>query len=653
MMLRFKSIKSRTLLSILIVCTFSIIIGSSFFLYYSIRQIRHSLAKEIQVVAKISGESAVIPLTFNDTIEATRSLQYLKNISAIDQAVLYFPDSSYFCSFDNQCLNRTDNPISLPDILSKGSSYFSGDYFYHVEEITHNQELFGFMMIQANTLGIKESIKNYFYYVLLSISFAFLASYLLALYFGGKITSPILRLKEHADKLHDSKDYSLLITKETEDELGSLFDSFNHMIKRINASMHERDLARSEIEKQHEELIRSFEQIKMINNELEQAKSKAEESDRLKSAFLANMSHEIRTPMNGILGFTDLLRTPGLSGSQKDQYIRIIHESGERMLNLINNLIDISKIEADQSEVYLSNVNIDEQILYLFNFFRPEAKKKNISLQFQATAYKKPIIIRTDRDKLYAILANLLKNAIKYTLQGFIDFGYTITDDVIEFFVRDTGIGVPDSRKKAIFDRFVQADIEDTNAMEGAGLGLSISNAYAKMFHSEISIEDNPGGGSIFKLKMPITYVQEKTPHQFSEIANEENYSLQDSTILIVDDEETSDALLTEILENQCKELLHAKTGREALDRMQEHPWIDIVLMDIKMPEMNGYSATQEIRKYNQKVIIIAQTAYALMGDRDKALNAGCDSYISKPVLREQLLKTIQRNLQTRKKSQL
>jgi len=239
------------------------------------------------------------------------------------------------------------------------------------------------------------------------------------------------------------------------------------------------------------------------------AKEKAEESERLKSAFLANMSHEIRTPMNGILGFVGLLKEPRLTGEEQLEYIGIIEKSGVRLLNIINDIVDISKIEAGQMVVNIQETNINEQIEYIYTFFQPEFERKGLQLSFKNALSSKEAVIKTDREKIYAILINLVKNAIKYTNEGAIEFGYKLKTEnsfpVLEFFIKDTGIGVPIDRQEAIFERFIQADISDKMALQGAGLGLSISKAYVEMLGGNIRVESEPGKGSAFYFTIPYT----------------------------------------------------------------------------------------------------------------------------------------------------
>lgn len=380
---------------------------------------------------------------------------------------------------------------------------------------------------------------------------------------------------------------------------------------------------------------------KLAEDDLRKALEKAEESDRLKSAFLANMSHEIRTPMNGILGFASLLKTPNLSGEKLKKYINVIDNSGKRMLNIINDLIDISKIEAGQMDTYISECNINEQIEYLNTFFKPEAIKVNLDLSYNNPLPTKDTFVKTDREKLYAILTNLLKNAIKYTHEGSIKFGYERKGEMLEFYVKDTGIGIPEDRQEAIFERFIQADIEDRKAYEGAGLGLSITKAYVEMLGGKIWVESVEGQGSQFYFTIP--YNVDKRLEIKTEVEKEKSLpaTSRKLKILIAEDEEVVMEYLKIILRESSKEILHTKSGKEVIKLCRSNPDLDLVLMDIKMPGMDGYEATREIRKFNKNVVIIAQTAYALSGDREKALAAGCDDYVSKPVNQNKLLKVI------------
>lgn len=380
---------------------------------------------------------------------------------------------------------------------------------------------------------------------------------------------------------------------------------------------------------------------KIFETELIEAREKALESDRLKSAFLANMSHEIRTPMNGILGFTNLLSEPGLTSKEIREYIKIIQKSGERMLNTVNDLIDISKIETGQMQVVKSETSVKEQILNLYTFFYPEAADKRLSFILKDDIKPENVKIRTDIAKLDSILTNLIKNAIKYTEKGTIEVGASLTGNKLEVYVKDTGIGIPQNRHEAVFNRFEQADFGDTRAFEGSGLGLAIIKAYIEMMGGKIELKSQPGEGSVFSFFIPVEIVAEDF---VIEEYNEEKKNMEELKklkILIVEDDPVGLQFLKAVLFPFDAEIFTAENGLVAVETMKNNQEINIILMDLRMPVMDGYEATRQIREFNKRVFIIAQTAFALSGDREKAINAGCNDYISKPIIKSELYEKI------------
>lgn len=382
-------------------------------------------------------------------------------------------------------------------------------------------------------------------------------------------------------------------------------------------------------------IIYDITERKKTEEELIRAKEKAEESDKLKSAFLANMSHEIRTPMNGILGFAQLLKEPKLTGEEQQSYISIIEKSGARMLNIINDIVDISKIESGQAIVNLSESNINHQIEYIYTFFKPEAESKNLKLSYYNSFPNKDAEIITDKEKLYAILTNLVKNAIKFSDKGMISFGYKKEKDYLKFYVRDEGIGIPRHRQDEIFKSFVQADISDKMAFQGAGLGLAITKAYVEMLGGEIRVESDEGKGSTFYFTIPFNIRSKSKNKSISRKSGKKDEELKKLKILIAEDDEECSKLLEFMVKKYSKSTLTSSTGKETLELYRNNPDIDLILMDLKMPNMNGYETTREIRKLNNDVIILAQTAYALAGDEEKAITAGCNGYLSKPIKQE------------------
>ena len=392
---------------------------------------------------------------------------------------------------------------------------------------------------------------------------------------------------------------------------------------------------------------------KQMEQELIKAKERAEESDHLKTAFLCNMSHEIRTPMNGILGFAELLKEPGLSGDQQQEYISIIEKGGARMLNIINDIVSISKIESGTTDIHISETNINEQTDYVYNLLKLDAEKKKLNLIRNNSLPDQESIIKTDSEKFIGILSNLVKNAIKYTDQGSVEFGYHLCRakaclgsteclvSTLEFYIKDTGIGIPKKKQEAIFERFIQADIADKMARQGAGLGLAISRAYVAMLGGRIWVESEEGKGSTFYFTIPCTSEpQQKTILQTDALTDTPTHvhpEVSGLKILIAEDDETSELLISTTVKMFGKEILKVRTGVEAVEKCKKNFDIDLILMDIQMPDLNGYEATRQIRQFNQDVVIIAQTAFGLSGDREKALEAGCNDYISKPIARTEL----------------
>ena len=371
---------------------------------------------------------------------------------------------------------------------------------------------------------------------------------------------------------------------------------------------------------------------KQAESDLIYAKDKAEESDRLKSAFLANMSHEIRTPMNGILGFAGLLKEPGLTGEEQEKYIGIIEKSGARMLNIINDIVSISKLECGQMEMFPSETNINMHLEYICSFFKPEVEKKGMQIIITKFLSEADAIIMTDHEKVYAILTNLVKNAVKFSHKGVIKIGCRKKGNFLEFFVKDTGEGIRQDQKEIIFERFRQGSELINRNYEGAGLGLAIAKAYAEMLNGKIWVESTYGKGSTFFFTIPcLAEPEEKTVITNIVAGDNDLKHLQNLKILIAEDDETSELLISMTVKIFSKEILKARTGSQAVEICRNNPDLDLILMDIKMPEMDGYTATQQIRQFNKEVIIIAQSAFALSGDRERALEAGCDEYIAKP----------------------
>ncbi len=380
---------------------------------------------------------------------------------------------------------------------------------------------------------------------------------------------------------------------------------------------------------------------KNTEEQMKKALQRATEADRLKSAFLANMSHEIRTPMNGILGFTNLLKNNALNTYDKEKYLSIIEKSGKRMLGLINDLIDISKIESGMSEVVTRDFSLNEMILDIHSFFKPEAEAKNLKLSCTTGLPNDSDIIKTDHEKIYAILINLVKNAIKYTNSGSISFGYELNNHSIHFTVKDTGIGIPKEKLNSIFNRFVQANSSLSRNFEGVGLGLAITKAYVELLKGKIWVDSTFAKGSVFTIEIP--YVKGKFMNNTEEIektATEDKIKTK-LKIILAEDDAINRKLFSYILKEISDDLLMATNGAEAVETFKNHKDVDLILMDLKMPQMDGYEATQIIRENDKDITIFALSAFALETEKERAAKNGFNAYITKPIGKAELLQKI------------
>ncbi|OQX81417.1 MAG: hypothetical protein B6D64_01990, partial [Bacteroidetes bacterium 4484_276] len=344
---------------------------------------------------------------------------------------------------------------------------------------------------------------------------------------------------------------------------------------------------------------------------------------------------------------------PNLTGEKQEKYVNMIRKSSDRMLDTINDIMEISMIDSGEVKVVNAETNVNRQIEKIYSSFKQDAGDNGVRFFFTNTLSGDEAIINTDVGKLYSILENLIKNAIKFTKAGDIEFGYNLITDngpaMLEFYVKDTGVGIPKNRQQAIFDRFVQADVSLVREFEGSGLGLAISKAYIEMLGGKIWVESeeadqlaNKAGGSQFYFTLPYNCLTKKVSAGKIDTLRA-GYDGPDKKlkVLVAEDDEANVMYLSMVLDDLCKEILYAKTGVEAVELCRNNPDIDLILMDVRMPEMDGLEAARQIREFNLNVGIVAQTAYALSGDREKSLKAGCNNYISKPIKTHVLIEII------------
>ena len=378
-----------------------------------------------------------------------------------------------------------------------------------------------------------------------------------------------------------------------------------------------------------------FEENKEKTEQLAIAKSKAEESDRLKSSFLMNLSHEIRTPMNAILGFTDMLSNPTFSDAEKEEFITIIKQSGKNLIDIIDDLVEMSKIDSNIVKPNIYAVDLDELVQITFNSCK--GILHNEAVDFKLIAPEKPARkkILTDGTKLREVIANLINNAFKFTEEGFVTLEYAVdeVDNKIVFTVKDSGIGIPEEFQSSVFKRFSKINAKGISANEGLGLGLAISKAYVAMLGGEIDFKSQLGIGTTFTFSVLLQYDESEAVI----VSDEPKVTVpidvgNEKIILVAEDDNINFILVEKLLKMHGFKIIRAKDGAEAVQLCKENNEIDLVFMDIKMPNLNGYEAFQKIREFNTEIPIIAQTSYSFSEEIDRIKEIGFNDYLSKPL---------------------
>jgi two-component system, NarL family, sensor histidine kinase EvgS len=387
---------------------------------------------------------------------------------------------------------------------------------------------------------------------------------------------------------------------------------------------------------------RDITERKLADEELKKARDRAEESDKLKTAFLNNMQHEIRTPLNGILGFIDLLDNKDVDLQKREFYMRVIRQSSHQLLSIIDDIINIATIEAGQEKLRETPTSLTQVLQTVYEQFRNKAEAKQLSFNYRVKLTQQQSMVVTDEMKLTQVLNNLVNNAIKFTDEGSVEIVCSLRDAQLHFSVKDSGIGIAPEFHNLIFDRFRQVNLDSVREHSGNGLGLAISKAYVELLGGRIELESEAEKGADFSFVIPFKPVKSTSANFTPPAPVMTDKGLEKiSTLLIAEDEYSNLLLIKILLEKFNLEILHANTGQEAVKYCHENPAIDLVLMDLKMPVMDGFDATREIKKQRPEIPVIALSAYTLDTEREKAMAAGCDDYLSKPLSKQDLLKML------------
>ncbi len=441
------------------------------------------------------------------------------------------------------------------------------------------------------------------------------------------------KMNEHEVEIKN-KERLLKDTTSNLEETNKLLQSRQEKIIKQNEKIIEQKEA---LEKHQQQLEK---QVKQRTEDLEKALIKAEESDKLKTAFLENLSHELRTPMNGILGFSTMITEKDITENERKDYLKIIQSSTTQLLTLIEDIVELSKLESRQMVVRESEFDLNTLMDEMYKTFMGEKIKRekdhlylNLNKDFEGIC-----LITSDEIRLRQILTYLLRNSIKFTMQGGVEFGYKLQEQQnLLFYVKDTGIGIRKEKQEIIFDRFRQVDDANSRQYGGTGLGLAISKGLLELFNGNIWVDSMPEKGSTFYFTIPFKPSNKKEYYEKVKDRARGGYDWENRTILIVEDELHNYTFLREALGPSKANLVHAANGIDAVEYCKNNEAIDMVLMDIKLPDISGLDATRQIREFRKELPIIAQTAYSLSRDREKCLAAGCNDYITKPIDRGKL----------------
>ena len=592
------------------------------------------LTIQTQVIATHSAAS----LLFEDQDAGTETLAALTAVPEIAAAFIYSSHGQLFAKYETASSGNYIPPSST----SPGHSFHQGRLVLS-HTIVHDQESLGTLLLIYDMERIYTQIKQNVNIAIAVGIVAILVSFGLAVWLNRTLSKPVAELDRTARIVSQTSDFSIRADKYSEDELGRLTDAFNQMLGEIQSRDTDLAKAREELERRVEE--RTY--------ELREAMKRAESASRAKSEFLANMSHEMRTPLNGIIGFTDLLRR-GVADEERDDWLNTIYSSGKHLLALINDTLDLSKIDAGKLETESIACSIVDLLNEVVSIVRPRAREKNLYVKLGYVG-SIPKTIHSDPTRLRQLLMNIVGNAIKFTDQGGIEIIAQINQcrDQSNLIVQviDTGIGISPEKIESIFDPFVQADTSITRRFGGTGLGLAISKRIATALGGTLTVESKIGHGTTFTIQIctgtldeldTIDHPDQDDPESASSPSNAEfdPNLIKGRCILVVDDGSTNRKLASLVLNRTGAEVEVAKNGQEALEIATTKSF-DAILMDMQMPVMDGYTATRHLREKGFAIPIIALTAHAMKDDKQKCHQAGCTGYLTKPINPDELLNTL------------
>lgn len=626
------------------VTTVALLLASGAFTLYDLRQIRSSKVEQLRMLGIALSRNSVAALESNDVETAEQQLSSFLSQSSVESACIFDAGGNLFATYP-ATLRESGVTVELPGTHVD----FTEDGFLDIAlPIRKERELVGQLFVRSNIDGIQTQARDYLWIVAGVMLSSLLLSNLLSERLQRVFAAPLIKLVNVMKDVSEKRDYSLRVNRESRDEFGELCRGFNEMLGQI-------ERARTELQQSNQELD---ERVRERTAELITARDAAEAANRAKSDFLAKMSHEIRTPMTAILGYADLLREDSLNAVDREDHLTTIRRNGEHLLAVINDILDISKIEAGRMTTEKIEASPGEIVADVASLMRARAREKKLGL---AVEYEGPIpsVIRTDPTRLRQILVNIVGNAVKFTEKGSVRLVAKLcpaegeTPDRMRFSVIDSGIGMSPEQQARLFAPFSQGDDSMARHFGGTGLGLAISRSLAQLLGGQLWCESEPGKGSIFHVTVEtgvlegVSLVTDQSEAVSSQsLAKPEQVDLN-CRILLLEDGPDNQRLISFILRKAGATVEIAENGQIGLDRALEaqasgEPF-DVILSDMQMPVMDGYTATRKLREQGYTRPIIALTANAMTDDALKCVDAGCDDFASKPINRQKLLELVDR----------
>jgi signal transduction histidine kinase/CheY-like chemotaxis protein/HPt (histidine-containing phosphotransfer) domain-containing protein len=605
--------------------------------WYDYQTFRKAMVTQAQTVAHIVAHNSIAALSFTDSSDAAQTLESLRSEPHIVAACVYDHSGKSLASYFRDAVV----PLPRPGDMAPESYRFAENRLEVTCPIRLTGEELGSAYIRMDLGALHQRTNRYAMVFGGAILGAMAVALGLTTRLARYIIGPIEHLSRTATDVRINRNYAVRARKTTRDELGALVDGFNAMLDQIQERDQQLTLHREHLE----------ELVAARTTELSTALDKAEEASRAKSNFVANMSHEIRTPMTAILGYADLMLSPVQTMSDRLNSLQVVRRNARHLMELINDILDISKIEADKMTVESIACDPARAAVEVASMLRPRAIAKSLPLSVEFVG-EIPAEVKTDPLRLKQILMNLTGNAIKFTERGNICVRVSVErlaeTSQVRFDIVDSGIGMSPDQVGRLFQPFVQADESMTRKYGGTGLGLAISKRLAKFMGGDISVHSEPGHGSTFSFwldggpleDVPMRHGLTESMLAMGPQASEAEQIQLRGRILLAEDGSDNQQLLTLHLTTAGAEVVVAGNGRIAVELMRSERF-DLVLMDMQMPELDGYGATSELRRLGYTLPIIALTAHAMGGDRARCINAGCTDYLTKPIDSELLLRTV------------